>query len=144
YTHSIAVFSFVLLLFFNHTATPAIYTLSYTTLFRSANERLAAAGLQQRGQHADGGGFAGAVGPEKAEHFARLHFEADAVHRDDDVRVRVAPRRVGRFRRRDPRALLRSTAPEPAAQKILADLLARKVLSQLNGRDRCVHPCRPL
>ena len=34
----------------------------------------------QGGQHADEGGFARAVGPEQAEHFAVLDRKAQAVH----------------------------------------------------------------
>ena len=41
----------------------------------------AAGGQQQAVQHADGGGFARAVGPQKAEDLPLLHLEADVVHR---------------------------------------------------------------
>ena len=40
----------------------------------------AAGGLQQRGQHFDGGGFACPVGPEKGKDLALRHVERDIVH----------------------------------------------------------------
>ena len=47
----------------------------------AAHPALAAGGQQQAVQHADGGGFARAVGPQKAEDLPPLHLEADVVHR---------------------------------------------------------------
>ena len=47
----------------------------------AAHPALAAGGQQQAVQHADGGGFARAVGPQKAEDLPLLHLEADVVHR---------------------------------------------------------------
>ena len=43
----------------------------------------AAGGPQQRGEHFDGGGFAGSVGAEEGEDFAFGHFEGDVVDRDE-------------------------------------------------------------
>ena len=40
-------------------------------------------GLQQRGQHPDEGGLAGAVGSEQSVDDAGLELEADAVERND-------------------------------------------------------------
>jgi hypothetical protein len=40
----------------------------------------AAGGLQQRGQHLDGGGLAGAVGPQEGEYLAASHREIEAAH----------------------------------------------------------------
>ena len=39
----------------------------------------AAGGPQQRGEHFDGGGFAGAVGAEEGEDLPFGHFEGDVV-----------------------------------------------------------------
>ena len=39
----------------------------------------AAGGAQQRGEHLDGGGFAGAVGSEKSEYLSLSDVEADVV-----------------------------------------------------------------
>ena len=43
---------------------------------------------QIAGQHLHGGGFAGAVGAEQAEHFAAPHFQVDPV--DGGVRTEAA------------------------------------------------------
>ena len=40
---------------------------------------------QQRDEHLDGRGLAGAVGPEEAEQLASLHLEVDAAHRLDPL-----------------------------------------------------------
>ena len=45
----------------------------------AVHERVAAAGVQQAGQHGDRGALAGAVGAEKAEDLALVDVEADAV-----------------------------------------------------------------
>ena len=42
---------------------------------------VARGGLQQTGEHLDGGALPGAVGSEVAENFAGLDLEADAIHR---------------------------------------------------------------
>ena len=56
---------------------------------------LAAGGRQQRGQHAQGGGLAGAVGPQEAEDFAGLDVQVDAGDGFDgaarEVKVRRRP-----------------------------------------------------
>ena len=44
-------------------------------------------GLDQRAQHVDRGGLAGAVGAEEAEHFAGGHLELDAADRLDLIVV---------------------------------------------------------
>ena len=46
----------------------------------SHDARSALVGAQERGQHADRRGLAGAVRPEQAENRARWHGEVDAVH----------------------------------------------------------------
>jgi len=43
--------------------------------------------LQQTQQQANGGGFSGAVGAEKAEHDAGGYFKADSVHSVDAAKV---------------------------------------------------------
>ncbi len=45
----------------------------------TANEGGAAGGLEDGGEHAERGGFAGAIGPEEAVNPARLAGEADAI-----------------------------------------------------------------
>jgi hypothetical protein len=47
----------------------------------AVDQRAAGVRAQQRGEHAHGGGLAGAVGPEQAEHGAALDGERDAVER---------------------------------------------------------------
>ena len=42
----------------------------------------AGGGRQEAGEHAHGGGFTGAVGPEKAYDLALFHFEGDVVYSD--------------------------------------------------------------
>ena len=67
----------------------------------AGHERAALGGLEQRGEHADGGRLARAVGPEQAEHLARSDREGDAA---DGRRARRSAR-PGRRRAR-PAALI--------------------------------------
>ena len=46
-------------------------------------EDVAGGGLQESGEHFDGGAFSGAVGSEVAENFAGVDDEADAIHGGD-------------------------------------------------------------
>jgi len=48
-----------------------------------ADERLAAGGADARSENPDGGGLAGAVGPEEAENLSGQNVKGDAVERDD-------------------------------------------------------------
>lgn len=45
---------------------------------------------EQRGEHPDGGGLAGSVGPQEAEDLALAHREVDPVHGDDLARELLA------------------------------------------------------
>ena len=46
---------------------------------------VAGIGLEVLGDHSHGGGLAGAVGAEEADHLARIDVEGDAVDGDDAV-----------------------------------------------------------
>src|SRR5262249_22946601 len=46
-----------------------------------ADRRVAGGRTEQSGQHPDGGGLPGAVGPEQPEHLARLDVEVEPLHR---------------------------------------------------------------
>src|SRR3712207_9048938 len=64
----------------------------YTTLFRSEDVVAgypagAAGGPGHRGEHADGGGLAGAIGSENAQDGAGGHGEADAVDGDGVIEL---------------------------------------------------------
>src|SRR5262245_51996067 len=55
----------------------------------AVDQRAAAAGHQDAHHHADGGGLAGAIGAEEAEHLAALHGEVQRVERGElTVRAR--------------------------------------------------------
>ena len=45
----------------------------------AADFRIARLARHEAGQHAHGGGLAGTVGPEEAQHFARAHAERDVI-----------------------------------------------------------------
>ena len=51
----------------------------------AADAGLAGGGGDEAGEHAHGGGLAGAVGPEEPQHFAGLDLEAHVVHRRERV-----------------------------------------------------------
>ena len=70
----------------------------------------AAARRKQAAQHAEGGGLAGAVGPEQAEDLAAAHLEVDVVDGGEgaefldqllDLDHRLVPVLRGRVRDRD-------------------------------------------
>ena len=48
---------------------------------RAGHDDFAGIGLEQPGNHGDGGGLAAPLGPEQAVDFAGPHLEADGVHR---------------------------------------------------------------
>ena len=51
----------------------------------TAHERVAARGREDAGQHAQGRGLAGAVGPDEAEQLAARDIERQPVHGDRDA-----------------------------------------------------------
>ena len=73
---SVAVISIVLFFFLMIRRPPRSTLFPYTTLFRSAGTR-----RQKAGQHFHGGGLAGTVRTEKAQHFAGLHGETQIIDR---------------------------------------------------------------
>ncbi len=77
----------------------------------AGDQRTARGGRQQRREHADGGGLAGAVGPEQPEHLAGGDREGDAA---DGQRLRSARR--GRRRARLGRAESFVACVPPAAR----------------------------
>ena len=50
---------------------------------------IAPAGVQDAGQHLDGGGFPRAVRADEAEQFARFHFKRQVAHRFDVAVLRL-------------------------------------------------------
>src|SRR2546430_16126711 len=58
----------------------------YTTLFR-ADVGAAGSRRDEPGEHAHGGGLAGAVGSEEAEHLTRANLKAHVFHRRERVIV---------------------------------------------------------
>jgi hypothetical protein len=54
---------------------------------RARDRRMSAVRLDQRGQHAQGGGLSGSVRAQKAEDLAALHGEVHAAHRVDRLHL---------------------------------------------------------
>src|SRR6266566_6245717 len=67
----------------------------------------AARRVQERGEHLDSGGLAGAVGPEEREDFTRAHVKGDVVDGDD------VSKRLDHVLYADDRLAVAQDAPSP-------------------------------
>ena len=63
-----------------HVADFSFYALAAVGEIQAAHRRGTRGGQQQAAEHPDGGGLAGAVGPEKTEDLPPLNAERDVVH----------------------------------------------------------------
>src|SRR5256886_4545186 len=101
----------MLLFFFNDTATTEIYTLSYTTLFRS--QRLGGVADEHRARAHRGGG---AREPERIGAAAGGSDEAPGA----PAELRLQPREIGRvIERQHPGGVRRAAGPDHGARAVM-------------------------
>ena len=77
-----------------HVANATLHAFGIATDVDAADQGRAGGGSQQAAQHADGGGLAGAVGAQEAEHLALLHRERQVVHRHEVAELAREPAHV--------------------------------------------------